>query len=103
MAGWKCLYGVLAQTVSLRSPEFREKLAAMFAAWGTQLQLLLNEAQAAGEVDPRLDPKDAAAFLIEAYEGALIRMKVDGGSAAFDRFKRFALGALSSRPAVGCP
>ena len=75
----------------------------VFAAWGTQLQLLLNEAQAAGKVDPRLDPKDAAAFLIEAYEGALIRMKVDGGSAAFDRFKRFALGALSSKPAAGCP
>ena len=98
-----CLYGVLAQTVSIRSADFREKLAAAFAAWGTQLQLLLKEAQIAGEVDPQLDPKEAAAFLIEAYEGALIRMKVDGGSAAFDRFKRFALGALSAKAAVGHP
>jgi TetR/AcrR family transcriptional regulator, transcriptional repressor for nem operon len=98
-----CLYGVLAQTISIRSADFREKLAAAFAAWGTQLQLLLKEAQTAGEVDPKLDPKEAAAFLIEAYEGALIRMKVDGGSAAFDRFKRFALRALSAKAAVGHP
>lgn len=47
-----------------------------------------------GDADPRLDSKDVAAFLIEAYEGALIRMKVDGGSAPFDRFRRFALDSL---------
>ena len=96
-----CLYGVLAQTVSVRSPDFRARLVAVFATWDAQLQRLLAEAQAAGEIDPRLDPKDAAAFLIEAYEGALIRMKVDGGSAAFDRFRRFALGSISgSQPAT---
>ena len=90
-----CLFGVLAQTVSLRSPEFRARLAAVFSTWDAQLQRLLAEAQAADELDPRLDTRDVAAFLIEAYEGALIRMKVDGGSAAFDRFRRFALGSLS--------
>ena len=96
-----CLYGVLAQTVSVRSPDFRARLVAVFATWDAQLQRLLAEAQVAGEIDPQLDPKDVAAFLIEAYEGALIRMKVDGGSAAFDRFRRFALGSISrSQPAT---
>ena len=89
-----CLFAVLAQTVSVRSPDFRARLVAVFATWDAQLQRLLAEAQAVGEIDPRLDPKDVAAFLIEAYEGALIRMKLDGGSAAFDRFRRFALGSL---------
>ena len=91
-----CLYGVLAQTISVRSPEFRAKLVAVFATWDARLQQLLTEAQTAGEIDPKLDSKDVAAFLIESYEGALIRMKVDGGSAAFDRFRRFALGSLSA-------
>ena len=95
-----CLYGVLAQTVSARSPEVRAKLVAVFATWDAQLQRLLAEAQALGEMDPRLDPKDVAAFLIEAYEGALIRMKVDGGSDAFDRFRRFALGSISGSQAA---
>jgi TetR/AcrR family transcriptional repressor of nem operon len=91
-----CLYGVLAQTVSARSPEFRAKLVAVFATWDMQLQQLVAEAQASGEIDQGLDPNEVAAFLIEAYEGALIRMKVDGGSAAFDRFRRFAIGSLIS-------
>lgn len=98
-----CLYGVLAQTVALRSPEFRAKLAAVFETWNAQLRSLLEQAQGAGEIDPRLDPKDAADFLIEAYEGALIRMKVDGGSAAFARFRRFALGSLSTTTGVTGP
>ena len=93
-----CLYGVLAQTVAVRSTEFRDKLSAVFATWDDQLQDLIKQAQAAGEVDRHLNAQDAASFLIEAYEGALIRMKVDGGAAAFDRFRRFALGALTPKP-----
>ena len=97
-----CLYGVLAQTASVRSPRFKAKLVAVFATWDAQLQRLLTEAQSAGEIDAALDPKEVAAFLIEAYEGALIRMKVDGGSAAFDRFRRYALGSLAT-PIPGTP
>lgn len=61
--------GVLAQTVSVRRPEFRARLATVFATWDGQLQRLLAEAQVVGEIDPQLNPKDVAAFLIEAYEG----------------------------------
>ena len=90
-----CLCGVLSQTAAGRTPAFRARLAAVFATWDAQFEGLLIEAQAAGEIDPGLDPKAAAAFLIEAYEGALIRMKVEDGSNAFQRFRTFALGSLS--------
>lgn len=91
-----CLYGVLGQTAAVRSAEFKVKLAGVFSKWEAQLQGLLEEAQALGEVDPRMNTKDAAAFLIDAYEGILIRMKVDGDRDAFRRFQRFALGSLTS-------
>lgn len=91
-----CLYGVLAQTASARGEGLRGQLAAVFETWEGQLQAVLAEAQAAGEVAADLDPREAAAFLIEAYEGALIRMKVDGGTAAFERFKRLAFRAIAA-------
>lgn len=94
-----CLFGVLGQTARVRTPAFRERLAAVFTQWETQLATLLQAAQRAGEVDPELDAQDAAAFLIDAYEGMLIRMKVDGDTRAFSRFRQFALGTLrSARP-----
>ncbi|WP_397448354.1 TetR/AcrR family transcriptional regulator [Pseudomonas sp. NA-150] len=92
-----CLYGVFGQTARARSPEFRHKLSAVFMRWETQIQEVLKEAQLVGEVDPSINPGDAAAFLIEAYEGVLIRMKVDGDNKAFGRFMSFAFGALSVR------
>jgi TetR/AcrR family transcriptional repressor of nem operon len=89
-----CLYGVLAQTASVRSEDFRNRLAKVFKTWTAQIEQLLKDAQAAGELHPDIDAIEAAAFIIEAYEGALIRMKVDGGLAAFARFKRFALQSV---------
>lgn len=96
-----CLYGVLGQTAAIRSDAFRNKLAKVFSTWETQLRGLIKEAQYAGEVDPAIDAQEAAAFLIDAYEGMLIRMKVDGDQNAFPRFKRFALGSLCTNVTTG--
>ena len=49
------------------------RLARVFLSWETQLRGLLEKAQAIGEVDPDLDAKEAAAFLIDCYQGLLVR------------------------------
>ena len=45
------------------------------------------EAQIAGEIDSTFDPTDLAEFLLASLEGAILRMKVERGPAALDRFK----------------
>jgi TetR/AcrR family transcriptional repressor of nem operon len=89
-----CLYGVLAQTMATRSAALQARLAQSFRTWQENLRQVLREAQEDGDVSPQLDVNDAAAFLIDAYEGALIRMKSDGGPIALDRFRKFALEPL---------
>lgn len=89
-----CLFGVLSQTAATRSPEFRARLFQVFSRWEAQLRELLQEAQAIGEADPGFDAQDMAAFLIDCYEGMLVRMKVDGDREAFRRFRRLALEPL---------
>jgi TetR/AcrR family transcriptional repressor of nem operon len=89
-----CLYGVLAQTMATRSRMLRKQLAQSFQVWEESLSQVLTEAQTKGDLSPELDAKAAAAFLIDAYEGALIRMKSDGIPGAFERFKTFALEPL---------
>jgi len=97
-----CLYGVLTQTMATRSEALREQLVRSFTAWEAGLRWVLREAQQAGDLAADLDVNAVAAFLIDAYEGALIRMKSDGSAAAFDRFKRFALEPLlNERAAAG--
>lgn len=82
-----CLYGMLAQTVALRTPIVREKLRQAFQAWEDGLVGLLAEARAAGEVAPGANLREIAASIIDAYEGAIVRVKAEGDLAAFERFR----------------
>lgn len=91
-----CLYGVLAQAVPALGEDLRAQLKAVFALWEQDLAALIAEAQQAGELDAGLDPAEAAAYVIDAYEGAVIRARA-GDAAAFARFRKFALAALRSR------
>jgi TetR/AcrR family transcriptional repressor of nem operon len=89
-----CLYGVVAQTLATRSPALRTTLQRCFAIWELNLRRVLREAEAAGELAPGVAADSAAAFLIEAYEGALIRMKAEGSFAPFERFREYGLRRL---------
>lgn len=89
-----CLYGVLSQTAATRGPELRQKLSDCFDKWQQGLTAVLEEARDGGDLPRDLDTAAAAAFLIEAYEGAMVRMKADQTPAALDRFRRFALEPL---------
>ena len=89
-----CLYGILAQTAGGRSPLFRDALRAVFARWEGHLAALIAEGQQAGEIDRAISPASAAAFLVDAYEGALVRLKVGDTGEGFARLHRFAIEAL---------
>jgi len=48
------------------------------------------EPKALGEIDATFDPMDLAEFLLASWEGAILRMKVERGPAALERFKTIA-------------
>lgn len=89
-----CLYGVLSQTIIRLGPTLRKRVKDSFDIWQESIRHVLQQAQNGGELDRKLDAKEAAAFLIDAYEGALIRMKSEGVAPAFRRFRKFALEPL---------
>ncbi|PZQ52704.1 MAG: hypothetical protein DI556_02685 [Rhodovulum sulfidophilum] len=89
-----CVYGVLAQNTARQSEPIRAKVRACFDAWQAAVAAVLAEARDAGDLPPDFDAEGTAAFLIEAYEGALIRAKADGGPAALERFLAFAVAPL---------
>ena len=65
----------------------RERLEEIFREWRTPFAQCIAEAQAAGEIDSKFEPIDPAEFLLDSWEGAILRMKVERGPAALDRFK----------------
>ncbi|MCL6706599.1 TetR/AcrR family transcriptional regulator [Pseudomonas sp. R2.Fl] len=89
-----CLYGVVAQTLSPRGEKLRATVQNCFEVWESRLRKVLAEAEASGDLAPGVGAEDAAAFLIEAYEGALVHMKALDSFEPYERFKAYALARL---------
>ncbi len=89
-----CLFGALGQTVSGRSSVLRAKLAKAYRSWESSIARLLEEAEVAGELRDGIDPHMAAGELVDAYEGAIIRVKLNDDLEGFARFRTLALAKL---------
>ncbi len=86
-----CLIGNMALEVTPSSEEVRAKLAAIYREWATSLADCLREAQARKELAPGKDASQLAAALIDTFEGAVMRAKVERSRAPFDNFERCVL------------
>jgi TetR/AcrR family transcriptional repressor of nem operon len=82
-----CMIGNFSAELAAESRLVRDRLAAVLAAWTQMLAGCIREAQEAGELRAGLDPETAAAFLIDAFEGAVLRTKVDRDGTALRRFE----------------
>lgn len=89
-----CLLGNLAQSMAARNEVLRDAIKRGFSRWESDLRLVLRQARDAGDLPPGLDPDETAAFLVDAYEGALIRMKTDGNVIPLKRLTVMILGHL---------
>ncbi len=82
-----CLIGDFSLQASSESERLRRRLEAIFREWRVPFAACIAEAQTAGEIDASFAPTDLAEFLLASWEGAILRMKVERGPAAIDRFK----------------
>lgn len=82
-----CLIGDFSLEATSHSKLLRRRLEEIFQEWRAPFAACIAEAQAAGEIDSTFGPEDLAEFLLASWEGAILRMKVERGPAALDRFK----------------
>src|SRR6267154_1147024 len=93
-----CLIGDFSLETTSQSKVLRERLEAIFREWRAPFGSCIAEAQTAGEIDSTFDPMDLAEFLLASWEGAILRMKVERGPAALDRFKNIMFQTVFSKP-----
>ncbi|MBU8896930.1 TetR/AcrR family transcriptional regulator [Corallococcus sp. M34] len=94
LVAWKfergCLLGNFAVEMADHSALIRERVAQGFTAWCQELEPVIQESQRAGEVSDSVSAATLAAFLINAWEGAVLRSRADKSRAALDDFLRVA-------------
>jgi TetR/AcrR family transcriptional regulator, transcriptional repressor for nem operon len=89
-----CMLGLFAAEMSREYPKMREELRLVFDGWCASIESVLREAQTAGDVDPRHDPGQLARFLVNAWEGATIRLRITQDREPIDDFLNVAFKAL---------
>jgi TetR/AcrR family transcriptional repressor of nem operon len=72
-----CLLGAMSLEMAGRSELMRERLSQAFERWEATLRDVLTEAANENALPAGLSPDDAAAFILNAWEGALVRMKAE--------------------------
>jgi TetR/AcrR family transcriptional regulator, transcriptional repressor for nem operon len=71
-----CLLGNLGSEMATSHPDMREALRQMFEAWSGAVGSVLREAQAAGDISSHHDPDQLGRFLVNAWEGVAMRLKI---------------------------
>jgi len=81
-----CMLGNFACELSNQSPLIREQVAVVFADWSDEIARVIGDAQRAGAVSKDLPPEALAEFVINAWEGAVLRAQVDKDRGALQLF-----------------
>src|SRR6516162_649282 len=79
-----CLIGNFSSELSAQSREIRYRLAEIYAAWSRLIESCVREAAKVGRVQPRLPAATIATFLVNAWEGAVLRSKVEQDKSPLD-------------------
>lgn len=98
MAEWGyrqgCMLGNLSLEMADHSPAIRDRLHTSFELWRQELATVIAEAQRKGQIRAHGDPAELAAFLLDSWEGAVLRARVETTGDALESFRRFALEPL---------
>jgi TetR/AcrR family transcriptional repressor of nem operon len=89
-----CLLGGLGQELSGVSDVFRKKIASCFAAIAKRLAICLEEAREAGDIPADSDPRRMAALLVDCWEGAALRSRLQKNAAPLTAMLDFYFGAV---------
>jgi TetR/AcrR family transcriptional repressor of nem operon len=81
-----CLLGNLSAEVADSSEMIRARIHAAFAAWEADLAQVIAEAIEQGALAPAAAPAQLARYLVQGWEGALLRMKSEKSAAALQEF-----------------
>lgn len=84
-----CLLGGLGQELAGVSDTFREKVETCFKTIASRLVVCLEEARQRGDLPDTADPPRLAALLVDCWEGAALRSRLQRDLAPLDEMLEF--------------
>ncbi len=95
--GKGCLIGNLAAEMTENTPLLRDAIGQSLARWTALVADAVRDGQAHGGIASGLDAERLARFLVNAWEGAIVRMKIVNSRQPLDDFLAVTFAALLQR------
>jgi TetR/AcrR family transcriptional repressor of nem operon len=81
--------------VSEDTPQIRNELLKVLTLWGEQISAVIAEGQEQGSIRSDLKASELANFLIDSYEGEILRTRVERNPAALKAFVRVVFSSIA--------
>lgn len=91
-----CMIGNMSAEMSEQSELIRDQLTKIYANWSAKLEYAVAAGQKEGTIPSQLSAKVLAGFLLNAWEGTTLRVRVDRSQDAFDQFMELAFNKILS-------
>jgi TetR/AcrR family transcriptional repressor of nem operon len=89
-----CLVGKFMAEVSDDTPQIRARLLSVLNVWGEQISSAIAQGQEQGSIRKDLKADVLAAFLIDSYEGAILRTRVEKSPRALKSFVKVVFSSI---------
>jgi TetR/AcrR family transcriptional repressor of nem operon len=89
-----CLVGKFMAEVSDDMPQVRGRLLSVLNVWGKEISSAIAEGQRQGSIRRDLKPDELAAFLIDSYEGTILRTRVEHSPKALKSFVKVVFSSI---------
>ncbi|HZC36650.1 MAG TPA: TetR family transcriptional regulator C-terminal domain-containing protein [Chthoniobacterales bacterium] len=89
-----CLLGKMSVEVAGQSPAIQSLLGTSFDRWQEAIAAVLRSAVERGDLPRSMKTDELASFLLNSYEGALVRSQAEKSNQSLDTFMDFAFKVL---------
>ena len=90
-----CLLGGLGQELAGVSEVFRRKIEGCFSSIAVRMATCLNKAQQRGEIPPECDVRQMAELLVDCWEGAALRSRLQRNPASLNAMVDFYIRSVA--------
>jgi TetR/AcrR family transcriptional repressor of nem operon len=94
-----CMMGRFSLEIAAANPQLRKQISTTFAHWQHTIATVIQEAVAQEELPGNTDPESLAGFLLNSWEGALLRSQADASDAPLEVFMQIAFDQLLKKHA----
>lgn len=92
-----CMLGRFSLEIAQDNPPLRKQISGSFEHWQQTIAIVIQQAVELKELPTSAHSESLAGFLLNSWEGALLRSQADKSDAALETFMRYAFNVLLTK------